>query len=181
VDPALRTLAHAQLAFNAPLSERHASLFVHQLALAPGHHALDLGCGFGELLLRLVAAHPAATGTGVDTDREALDRARRAAAARGLQERVEFSEGDVSAFAGHGHLVVCVGAAHAWDSPGAALLALRDHVEPGGVALFGAGVWERAPEAEAVRLLGEHDSLDTLVAGAEGAGYEVESAELSTR
>ncbi len=181
MDQALRSLAHAQLRFNAPLSEQHAASLVRRLALAPGHHVLDLGCGFGELLLSLVAAHPAATGTGVDTDREALDRARRSAAEQGLQERVEFSEGDVATFAGHGHLVLCVGASHAWGGTAAALQALHDHVEPGGVALFGAGVWEQEPREDAVRLLGEHGSLDALLAAAHEAGYEVEGVELSSR
>ena len=109
----LRALAHAKLRFNAPLSQERADALIDLLPLAPGRHVLDLGCGWGELLLRVVAAHSAATGTGVDADRQALDRARRAAAARGLYDRVEFVEGDLTTFDDRGDLVLCVGAAHA--------------------------------------------------------------------
>ncbi len=59
-----RRLAHAGLTFNAPLSEERASALVSALPISPGHHVLDLGCGWGELLLRILAAHPATTGTG---------------------------------------------------------------------------------------------------------------------
>ena len=61
-----RRLAHGGLTFNAPLSEGRASALVAALPISPGHHVLDLGCGWGELLLRILAAHTATTGTGVD-------------------------------------------------------------------------------------------------------------------
>ena len=51
-----RQLAHAGLTFNAPLSEERASRLVAALPIAPGHHVLDFGCGWGELLLRILAA-----------------------------------------------------------------------------------------------------------------------------
>lgn len=72
-----RRLAHAGLAFNAPLGEARAGRLVEALALAPGGHVVDLGCGWGELLLRIAEAHRGTTGVGVDTDRSALDRGRR--------------------------------------------------------------------------------------------------------
>ena len=53
-----RRLAHAGLTFNAPLSEERANALVAALPISPGHHVLDLGCGWGELLLRILAAHP---------------------------------------------------------------------------------------------------------------------------
>lgn len=180
MDAALRGRAHSRLTFNAPLSERRATGFVDQLALAPGHHALDLACGWGELLLRIVAARPAATGTGVDTDRAALDRGRAAAARRGLHDRVEFVEADAVTIAARGHLVLCVGATHAWGGPAAALRALEAHLEPGGVALVGTGFWEREPSDSAVALLGDHPSLGGLLATARDNGWVVESHETSS-
>ena len=101
-----RRLAHAGLTFNAPLSEERASALVSALPISPGHHVLDLGCGWGELLLRILAAHPATTGTGVDTDREALDRGVRAATRRGLHGRVEFVEAPAETFVDVADIVV---------------------------------------------------------------------------
>lgn len=173
-------LAHAGLTFDAPLSEERAATLVASLALAPGRHVLDLGCGWGELLLRVVAAHPAATGTGVDTRRSSLGRARRAAAARSLYERVEFVEGDVTAFDGHGDLVLCVGAAHAWGGATPALRELREKVEPGGLVLFADGTWQRPAGAEARRVFGDLPRLDGLVQVARSSGFAVELAEHST-
>ena len=101
-----RRLAHAGLTFNAPLSEERATALVSALPISPGHHVLDLGCGWGELLLRILAAHPATTGTGVDTDREALDRGVRAATRRGLHGRVEFVEAPAETFVDVADIVV---------------------------------------------------------------------------
>lgn len=176
----LRRLAHSRLTFNAPLSEERAAALVGALALAPGRHALDLACGWGELLLRVVGAHPAATGTGVDLDRGALDRARAAASARDLQERVEFVEDDATAFEDRGDLVMCVGASHVWGGATPALRALRERVERGGTVLFADGFWERAPGAEARRLFGDLPVFEGLLSVVRAAGFSVEAADRST-
>jgi cyclopropane fatty-acyl-phospholipid synthase-like methyltransferase len=184
-DTALReellTLAHAKLEFNAPLSEERVDGLLRLLALAPGRHVLDLGCGWGELLLRIVAAHPASTGTGVDTDRRALDRARRAAAARSLYERVEFVEADLTTFDDRGDLVLCVGAAHAWGGAAAALRDLHERVEHGGTLLFADGFWERPPGEDARRLFGELPVFDALLQVAQAARFTIDQAERSTQ
>src|SRR6476646_6821793 len=109
-----RRLAHAGLTFNAPVSEERASALVAALPISPGHHVLDLGCGWGELLLRILAAHPATTGTGVDTEKEALDRGVIAASRRGLHERVEFVQAAAEAFVDIADIVVCVASSHAF-------------------------------------------------------------------
>lgn len=173
--------AHSKLTFNAPLGEAHATALVARLPLRPGGHVLDAGCGWGELLLRIVAAHPAATGTGVDTNRRALDRGRRAAAERGLAERVEFAEADVGGFDDHGDLVVCVGSSHAWGNPTAALRALRDLTAPGGHVLFGEGFWERPPGADARRIFGDLPVYDGLQSVARAEGFVVVRHERSTQ
>ena len=129
-----RRLAHAGLTFNAPLSEERASALVAALPISPGHHVLDLGCGWGELLLRILAAHPASTGTGVDTAKDALDRGVLAAARRGLHERVDFVEAAAETFVDIADIVVCVGASHAFGGPADALHRLRQSVAPGGRA-----------------------------------------------
>lgn len=173
-------LPHAPLAFDAPLSEERATALVRELPVAPGRHVLDLGCGSAELLLRLVAAHPGTTGTGVDTGRAALDRGRAAAAARGLAERVELVEGDVTSFADQGDLVLAVGVSHAWGGAGAALAALHAHLEPGAALLFADGFWERTPSEEALATVGELPGWDALAELAVRLGYRVVTSDRST-
>jgi cyclopropane fatty-acyl-phospholipid synthase-like methyltransferase len=176
----LRSLSQARLSFDAPLSEDRAGGLVRGLPLAPGRHVLDLGCGHGELLLRIVAAHTAATGTGVDLDRRLLDRARREAAVRALYERVEFVEADLTTFEDRGDVVLCIGAAHAWGGPTRALRVLRERVEPGGLLLFADGFWERPPGADARRLFGELPVWDGLLQVARSTGFSVDEATRST-
>jgi SAM-dependent methyltransferase len=64
---------------------------VRQAGLAPGHAALDLGCGTGTLTLMLKHACPEAHVTGLDGDPEVLGLARQKIAASGLA--VELREG----------------------------------------------------------------------------------------
>jgi cyclopropane fatty-acyl-phospholipid synthase-like methyltransferase len=177
----LTSLARAGLTFNAPLSDERARVLVHDLGPAPGRHVLDLACGSAELLLRIVAAHPAVTGTGVDTDRAALDRGRQEVARRGLHHRVELVEGDARSFRDRGDLVLCVGAEHVWGGAVPALGALSSHLDPGGLLLFGAGFWEREPAPEVRAVFGDLPRWENLLAAAREAGFDVVAAERSTR
>ncbi len=175
-----RRLAHSGLTFNAPLAEEHATALVAALPISPGHHVLDLGCGTGELLLRILTAHAATTGTGVDTDREALDRGVLAAAQRGLHGRVEFVAADAATFVDLADLVLCVGASHAFGDAVTALASLRDCVMPGGRVLFGDAFWAAQPSAAALETIGELPSLDDLHAAAQAAGFRIERDDVST-
>lgn len=175
-----RRLAQAGLMFNAPLSEARADALVAALPISPGHHVLDLGCGSGGLLLRILAAHPATTGTGVDTAKEALDRGVLEAARRSLLGRVEFVEADAATFVDLADIVVGVAASHAFGGVGDALRWLRECVTPGGRVLFGEAFWATPPSAAALDALGELPSLDELRASAPAAGFRVERDEVST-
>ncbi|NBM19396.1 cyclopropane-fatty-acyl-phospholipid synthase family protein [Streptomyces sp. GC420] len=164
------------LRWNTPLSEEHAGLLVRACALPPGGRALDLGCGWGELLMRVVDSAPGATGDGVDTDEDALARGERLAGERGLDERVRFHRSPAAEWAGQGYdVVLCVGSAHAWPgSTDEALKAVRAALRPGGVALYGDGFWAREPDTAALEGLGaerdEFGSLAGLVRRAGAAG-----------
>jgi SAM-dependent methyltransferase len=60
----------------------------------PFRRALSIGCGVGNLERSLVELSLADRVTGIDTSEEALDQARRAAAAAGWSERIEYSLAD---------------------------------------------------------------------------------------
>lgn len=175
-----RRLAHAGLTFNAPLDDKRANALVAALPISPGHHVLDLGCGWGELLLRILVAHPATTGTGVDSERVALDRGVRLAAQRGLHGRVEFVEADAATFIDVADVVVCVGSSHAWGGPEVALAWLRECVTPGGRVLHGDAFWADPPNAVALEANGELPRLDEIHAATHAAGFRIERDEVST-
>ncbi|WP_229403439.1 SAM-dependent methyltransferase [Micromonospora okii] len=152
---------YARMRWNTPLSQEHADLLLDRLAVPAGARVLDLGCGWGELLLRAVAGGTSTTspvdpttGVGVDTDADALARGRRLAAERGLDQRVTFVEGAAATWSEPADRVLCLGASHALGGTGAALDALAGLVRPGGRLLLGEGYWERPPTPEAVRVFG---------------------------
>jgi cyclopropane fatty-acyl-phospholipid synthase-like methyltransferase len=175
-----RRLAQAGLTFDAPLSNERAVDLVAALPISPGHHVLDLGCGFGELLLRVLAAHPATTGTGVDRARAALDRGVGAAAERGLYERVEFVEADAASFVDQGDVVLCVASSHAFGGTADALATLHDRVAPGGRVLFGDGFWATRPSPAAHATIGELPTRDEILDGATAAGFRIVGDDVST-
>ncbi|WP_234359317.1 cyclopropane-fatty-acyl-phospholipid synthase family protein [Plantactinospora sp. BC1] len=170
-DPA--SVRYARMRWNTPLSEEHAELLLSRLDVPAGGSVLDLGCGWGELLLRAVAGGEAALGTGVDTDAAALERGRRAARERGLAQ-VDFVAQPAATWRRPADRVLCLGSAHAFGGTAAALAALADLVRPGGRLLFGDGFWERAPSPEAVEIFGADVlSLPDLVELIRGAGWRV--------
>lgn len=176
----LRRIAHAGLTFNAPLSEERARGLVGFLSPSPGSRVVDLGCGWGELLQRILLAHPATTGTGIDTDPDALERGRKLAGARGLQDRIDFVEAEAASFEANGDIVVCVGSAHAFGDSEAALSALRGRLKPRGALLYGDGFWAIEPDAVARRAIGELPSFDALLSVAVAAGFKIDRAERSS-
>jgi cyclopropane fatty-acyl-phospholipid synthase-like methyltransferase len=162
--------------WNTPLSEAHASLLLDRLGIPAGGTVLDLGCGWGELLLRAVDADTtgSATGTGVDTDEAALARGRSLAADRSLDHRVTFVEQEAASWRGQADVVLCVGASHAFGGTTAALNALSGVVRPGGRLLFGDGYWQRSPTAEATQILGDGiPPLADLIEQVRASGWRV--------
>jgi cyclopropane fatty-acyl-phospholipid synthase-like methyltransferase len=173
-DDDLEEALYTRMRWNVPLSVEHAELLMDRLDVRPGARVADLGCGWGELLLRVVARAVQATGTGVDTDAGALARARRLAAERHLDGRVQFTEADISGWSGPADRVLCAGASHALGGTTPALNALAGVVPAGGRLLFGDGYWETAPSAAATELFGEQAlPLAGLLEACRSAGWRI--------
>ncbi|MGW5130612.1 SAM-dependent methyltransferase [Streptomyces sp. NPDC004135] len=177
-----------RLTFHGPLSETRAETLVRRLADTSPRTVLDIGCGRGELMLRVLAAAPHATGIGIDLDAEDLARGRRAAEARGLTPRVRFLEESATGTShGPADLVLCVGASQALGGGlPEALAALRRLVTDGGRVLLGEGFWQRTPtDAELSRMwpgaaATDHPGLPGLIELVIAAGFRPEWTETAS-
>ncbi|MFI8321535.1 SAM-dependent methyltransferase [Streptomyces sp. NPDC085529] len=171
------------LTFHGPLSEERAESLVRRIAAAGPADVLDIGCGWGELLLRVLDAVPGAKGVGIDINAEDLARGRALAAERGLADRSLFVE-ESARGTGRGPVdaILCLGSSQALcdpeqHDPAEALRELRRLVRPGGLVVLGEGFWERTPtEAELAGMwpgaaTGDHLPLGGLVDLAIEAGF----------
>ncbi|HEY2299087.1 MAG TPA: class I SAM-dependent methyltransferase [Jatrophihabitans sp.] len=163
------------LDFNSPLSGTRADALAAALARRGPVTVLDIGCGWAELLLRVLAAAPDARGLGVDSDEKLIVRGRDNAVRRGLADRVELRAGEGSAPLEPADAVLCIGADHVWGDQASALAALHPLVRPGGVLLIGTGYWQRPPTVAQAAGLGatpdELPDLATLVDWSTAAGF----------
>jgi ubiquinone/menaquinone biosynthesis C-methylase UbiE len=161
---------YAALHWNAPLSEDHAEELLDHLDLDDAKDIVDLGCGWGELLLR-AAARSHATAVGVDTDPTVLDRGRRAAQARGLD--VTFVEQQAHEWQGTADRALCIGSSHAFGGSRAMLARLAEFV-PHGRVLVGDSCWESPPTPAAHAIFGDDVlPLADLVAACRDTGWAV--------
>lgn len=183
-----------RLTFHGPLGEARAARIVERLARPSPATVLDIGCGWAELMLRILDAVPSATGTGLDLNEPDLVRGRATARTRGLDGRVELiEESAIGTSRGPADLVLCLGASQALSDaapPGhlvPALTALRGLVKPGGRVLFGDGFWERRPTAAELAAMWPDASADELpdLAGfvdlAVDAGFRPEWIEVASQ
>ncbi|WP_031013775.1 methyltransferase [Streptomyces sp. NRRL F-5727] len=171
------------LTFHGPLSEERAESLVRRIADAGPADVLDIGCGWGELLLRVLDAVPGAKGIGIDINAEDLARGRALAAERGLADRSVFVEESARGTErGPVDAILCLGSSQALcdpevHDPAEALRELRRLVRPGGLVVLGEGFWERTPtETELAGMwpgaaTGDHLSLGGLVDLAIEAGF----------
>jgi SAM-dependent methyltransferase len=94
MDDEAQALAYAEADFEEPNS-RFAAMFSERVgALPEGAAVLDLGCGPGDITLRIARAHPGVHVHGLDGSAAMLAFGHRALASEpGLAERVRFIEG----------------------------------------------------------------------------------------
>ena len=93
MDDELQTLAYAK----ADFSTSNQWYVDHLLADCPEQlgNILDIGCGPGDVMLRLAAAHPSVRITAIDGASRMIELARKAVQSAGLQRRIKTLQGYV--------------------------------------------------------------------------------------
>lgn len=184
------------LEFISPLSNTRADKLAAWLAagLAEGGTVLDVGCGWGELLLRVAAEAPLARAVGIDLDADRIGEAGRRAVSRGLHDRATFLAADgVAEGPSPLEALVAIGASQVWGADvadgqpldyGSALTGLRARITPGGRLVYGDAIWSRSPTPEATAPLSGRDdefvSLAEMVDLAVGCGFAVVGVQEAT-
>jgi cyclopropane fatty-acyl-phospholipid synthase-like methyltransferase len=177
----------ARLTFHGPLSAERADRLAADLAAGRPADVVDYGCGWGELLLRVLEAAPGANGTGIDVRGPDLARGRENARKRGLSGRVAFIKGAAAEHASPADAVISCGAYQAFGTIPEALRALRPLVKPGGLLLFGAEIWDRTPtDAQLASMwpgmtAGDCSYLPDLVEAATAEGFRPLRIQTATR
>lgn len=75
-EPDSPEVVYHHMRWNTPLSENHADLLLDRLGVEADDQVADLGCGWGQMLIRAVTKTPMCRGIGVDTAEWALARGR---------------------------------------------------------------------------------------------------------
>lgn len=134
-----------ELMWNAPVSESKITSQIAALALNENEKILDVGCGCGEVLLRIGERYKV-QGTGIDASQDNIREARRRATQRNILGHVDFIEADAQSWCVEREsldIVLCLGASHAFGlGPKAYLNALQHMipmVRPGGRLLISEG------------------------------------------
>jgi cyclopropane fatty-acyl-phospholipid synthase-like methyltransferase len=178
---------HLDLAFMAPLSEQRAAGLADFLAADLIGTVTDVGCGWAELLIRILEAAPNATGVGIDIQEDAIAHAKALACRRGVARRMTLRVGDArKLLPGLSDAAVCIGASQIWGPPvearmpldyRSALGALRALLRTGGSAIYGEGIWTANPTPEAVAPLAgrtdEYVFMPELLDIARDSGFAV--------
>ena len=147
---------------------RHSEAIFPDLPMKEGDRVLDVGCGFGDTVIRLAErVGPSGEVVGLDCCEAFLEHGRKEAAARGL-ENVSFVQGDalLECFEPAFDLVFSRFGTMFFASPVAGLKNMRSALKPGGVMVH--IVWRR-PEDNPWLSMAKDVVLKFLPAPGEGA------------
>lgn len=150
MDSTLSAVKYQGMRWNSPLSEDHAFDLLNHLDLSNASSLVDIGCGWGELLLRAIQKS-SIKGTGIDNDAVAIARGQSAASDRSLS--VNFVNGSAQEWKGTAGRAMCIGSSHTLGGTRAMLERLAEIV-PTGKVLVGDTIWEKDPSDAAVEMMG---------------------------
>jgi SAM-dependent methyltransferase len=149
-------IAHRDHEYCNPIAPDKIERLLELLPLTADAEALDLGCGRGELSLRLIERFGARV-TAVDRSAPMLEAARERARAAGALARVRLVETDVAEFAPPADsfdLTAMLGGGGIAGGIAGICATLAGWTRPGGHVLVGEGYWDRLPHPEYLEHLG---------------------------
>jgi SAM-dependent methyltransferase len=167
----LSAITHGDRPFHDPLDPELVDEVAAFAELGSAARALDIGCGPGELLVRL-AERTGCGGLGVDTSEIVVGQARARAAARAPQAALRFEAVDAATVTDTFDLTACIGSTHALGSLDDALARMAALTRPGGHVLLGDGFWAAEPPQAYLDALGgaTRDELPDGLGALVGAG-----------
>lgn len=138
-----------------PLSVAKLDRVIDVLALAPGSRVLDIGCGKGEPLARIIERY-SARGVGVDRSPFTIRDARKTGERLppGAVEWIEMDGAEYRAEPRSFDAALCLGASWIYGGYRGTLVALATFVRPGGFVLSGEPYWKRAPTDAECQVIG---------------------------
>jgi SAM-dependent methyltransferase len=174
------TIAHANHRYYGPMSPARASALVKLFDLAANDDVLDIGCGRAQLLMELLAAHPA-RGVGVDRNAAFIARGNATARELNLADRLTLIAKPLTEAIAEDRrfaAVLCLGSSQAIGTLAEAMAWAFRALRPGGVALFADGFWRAKPASEYLDALGgaTEDEMQTHAGNADlarAAGFRV--------
>lgn len=105
--------------------------------LKAGAKVADVGCGHGASTILMAQAYPNSRFTGFDYHAPSIDRARGAAAAAGVSDRIDFQVASAQDYPGEGYDLVCIfDALHDMGDPVGAAAHIRRSLAPDGTWLL---------------------------------------------
>lgn len=150
-----------ELVWNGPVSDTRMGKYIETLELAAGQRVLDVGCGCGEVLIRLCERYQV-QGVGIDSSAAHIAEAVRRAEGRVFDSELHFVEADAQTFhvePGSLDLAICMGASHAFGlGSGAfrnAIERMIPWVTPGGLLLMADGYMRQRATPEYRKLIGD--------------------------
>jgi cyclopropane fatty-acyl-phospholipid synthase-like methyltransferase len=166
------SIAHGALPVWNPVSVGRLEEYVQRLSLPAGAAVLDIGCGRGFLLGRILARYDVSA-IGIDVSPFAIAAAETDLAGRVGQRRLSLIEGAFQSCdypAASFDLVICLGATHAVGGYRQTLREARRILRNGGMLLVGEGYWKRTPPAEYLAFLQTTADQQSTHDGAQSIG-----------
>ena len=106
-----------ELPWNGPISDTKMAKSIEALELRADQRVLDVGCGCGEILIRLCKRYPI-QGIGIDSSSEHIAEALRRAKGRVSDSTIRFVEADARSFhvePDSFDLAICMGSTHEFE------------------------------------------------------------------
>jgi len=150
-------VTHAKHVFCNPTSAEKIDRLCGLLRLRPGSKGVDVGCGKGELMMRLARQYDVEV-IGIDASPFVIKELTEEVTKQGLDNKIRVLLMDGAKFKPDApesfDLSICLGATWIWGDYRGTLIALKELTKPGGIIVVGEPFWVLPPDKECLKALG---------------------------